>query len=74
MKGRWSSNRSVDICREARFLDDWPLQTVEFEEFMYDADVREGLKNKEILANPVFQISIDNNLVEQLEQKKELVF
>ena len=51
-----SSDRSADICREARFLDDWPLQTVEFEEFIYDADVREGLKNKELLANPVFQI------------------
>ena len=35
-------------------LDDWPLQTVEFEEFKYDADVREGLKNKELLAKPCF--------------------
>lgn len=69
-----SSNRSADICREARFLDDWPLQTVEFEEFMYDADVREGLKNKEILANPVFQISIDNNLVRTIRTEKGVGF
>ena len=69
-----SSNRRADICREARFLDDWPLQTVEFDEFRYDADVREGLKNKELLANPVFQITVDNNLVRTIRTEKGVGF
>ena len=41
-----SINRKIDICRDARYEDDWPLQSVEFDEFKYDADIREGLKNK----------------------------
>ena len=52
------SNRKANICSEARTLDDWPLQSVEFEEFRYDADVREGLKNKELLVNPVFKLQL----------------
>ena len=52
----------VDICDGLRPYLTWPLASVEFDEFRYDADVREGLKNKELLVNPVFQITIDNNL------------
>ena len=68
------SNRKANICPEARTLDDWPLQSVEFEEFRYDADVREGLKNKELLVNPVFQITIDDNLLRTLRTEKGVGF
>ena len=50
------------------------MQTVEFDEFKYDADVREGLKNKELLANPVFEIIIDDNLVRTLRSEKGVGF
>ena len=68
------TNRIVNICPEARSLDDWPLQSVEFEEFKYDADVREGFKNKELLANPVFQITIDDDLLRTLRTEKGVGF
>ena len=68
------SKRKANICPEARTLDDWPLQSVEFEEFRYDADVREGLKNKELLVNPVFQITIDDNLLRTLRTEKGVGF
>ena len=68
------TNRIANICLEVRSLDDWPLQSVEFDEFKYDADVREGLKNKEVLVNPVFQITIDNNLLRTLRTEKGVGF
>ena len=68
------SNRIANICPEARLLDDWPLQSVEFDEFRYDADVREGLKNKELLVNPVFQITIDDNILRTLRTEKGVGF
>ena len=69
-----TTNRIANICPEARNLDDWPLQSVEFDEFRYDSDVREGLKNKELLVNPVFQITIDNNLLRTLRTEKGVGF
>jgi len=68
------SDQLINICREARDKNNWPLETVEFEEFRYDADVREGLKNKEVLANPVFQITIDDNLLRTLRTEKGVGF
>ena len=69
-----SSERKIEICRNARYYDDWPLQTVKFDEFKYDADVREGLKNKELLANPVFEIIIDDSIVRTLRTEKGVGF
>ena len=68
------SNNRINICPEARLLDDWPLQSVTFDEFRYDADVREGLKNKEFLANPVFQITIDESILRTLRTEKGVGF
>ena len=69
-----SIDRRIDICKEARYQDDWPLQSVEFEEFKYDADVREGLKNKELLVNPVFELIADNGFVRTLRTEKGVGF
>ncbi len=63
-----------DICSDARDFLVWPLSSVVFDEFKYDADVREGLKNKEILANPVFEITYDNNLLRTLRTEKGVGF
>ena len=68
------SDQLINICREARDKNNWPLETVKFEEFRYDADVREGLKNKEILVNPVFQITIDDDLLRTLRTEKGVGF
>ena len=69
-----SINRKIDICRDARYEDDWPLQSVEFDEFKYDADIREGLKNKELLVNAVFEITVDNGIVRTLRTEKGVGF
>jgi len=63
-----------DICSDARDFLVWPLASVELEEFKYDADVREGLKNKEILANPVFEMTYDNDLLRTLRSEKGVGF
>ena len=59
------------ICPEFRSTLNWPVVEVGFDEFRYDADVREGLKNKEILVNSVFDLINDNNRT--LELKKGLL-
>ena len=69
-----SEDRKINICKEARDRDDWPLQSVEFDEFKYDADVREGLKNKELLVNPVFELIADDGLVRTLRTEKGVGF
>ena len=69
-----SINRKIDICRDARYEDDWPLQSVEFDEFKYDADIREGLKNKELLVNAVFELIADNGIVRTLRTEKGVGF
>ena len=64
----------VDICDDLRPYLTWPLASVEFDEFRYDADVREGLKNKEKLKNPVFEITYDNNEIRTLRTEKGVGF
>jgi len=64
----------VDICDDLRPYLTWPLASVEFEEFRYDADVREGLKNKEKLVNPVFEITYDNNEIRTIRTEKGVGF
>ena len=65
---------SVDICDELRPYLTWPLASVEFDEFRYDADVREGLKNKEKLVNPVFEITYDNEQIRTMRTEKGVGF
>ena len=69
-----SFNRKINICRDARYEDDWPLQSVEFDEFKYDADIREGLKNKELLVKPVFELIADDGIVRTLRTEKGVGF
>ena len=68
------SDQLYPICYDARQLHTWPLGSVEFDEFRYDADVREGLKNKEIIINPVFEITYDNGKVRSLRTEKGVGF
>ena len=65
---------SIDICDDLRPYLYWPLASVEFDEFRYDADVREGLKNKEKLINPVFQLTYDNKELRSLRSEKGVGF
>ena len=62
------------ICLDMRDLNDWPLQYVELEEFIYDADIREGIKNKEIIIKPVFQIIYDNGKIRTLRSESGVGF
>ena len=48
------------ICAQSRIDLNWPIETVVFDEFKYDADIREGLKNKELLVKSVFDLIYDN--------------
>ena len=45
-----------EICSEFKNKLPWPIVSIEFDEFKYDADVREGLKNKEKLVTSVFDL------------------
>ena len=68
------NNSLHPICNEARKFETWPLESVVFDEYRYDADVREGLKNKELLISEVFQLTIDNNLLRTLRNEKGVGF
>ena len=63
-----------NICDDFRTLNLWPLESVEFDEFRYDADVREGLKNKEKLINPVFEITADDKVIRTYRSEKGVGF
>ena len=63
-----------NICDDIKDYFIWPLISVELQEFKYDADVREGLRNKEKLVNPVFQITYDNNELRTLRTEKGVGF
>ena len=54
---------SEPICAQSRIDLNWPLESVEFDEFKYDADIREGLKNKEVLVKSVFDLIYDNEKI-----------
>ena len=58
------------ICAQSRLDLNWPIETVVFDEFKYDADIREGLKNKELLVKSVFDLTYDNGDIksQRLEQ------
>jgi len=45
------------ICSVLKNEFEWPLESVNFNEYRYDADVREGLKNKEKLVSSVFDLT-----------------
>jgi len=64
----------VDICDDLKPYLTWPLSSLEFDEFRYDSDVREGLKNKEKLMNPVFEITYDNKELRTLRTEKGVGF
>ena len=58
------------ICSKFRTNLNWPIESVEFDEFKYDADIREGLKNKELLVKSVFDlININGEIKSQRTEK-----
>ncbi len=59
-----------EICKSFRSKLNWPVERVVFDEFKYDADVREGLKNKEILVNSVFDLIYDNGEIRSFRTEK----
>ena len=58
------------ICQDLKLMINWPIERVTFDEFKYDADVREGLKNKEILATSVFDLINDNGDIKSFRTEK----
>ena len=62
------------ICNDFRLGNTFPLESVEFEEFKYDADIREGLKNKEFLAKSIFNITIDGGIIRTLRSESGVGF
>ena len=62
------------ICNEARKFENWPLESVVFDEYRYDSDVREGLKNKELLISEIFQLTIDDDLIRTLRTERGVGF
>ena len=58
-----------EICSEFKNKLPWPIVSIEFDEFKYDADVREGLKNKEKLVTSVFDLIAlldENNKIKEI--------
>ena len=67
-------NTQHPICSKLRKELSWPIESVEFKEYRYDADVREGLKNKEKLVNSVFDFSYDKPNFKTVRTEKGIFF
>ena len=65
-----------EICSEFKNKLPWPIVSIGFDEFKYDADVREGLKNKEKLVTSVFDLIYDrkNNEIRTFRIEKGVAF
>ena len=63
-----------EICSEFKNKLPWPIESIEFDEFKYDADVREGLKNKEKLVTSVFDLIYANNEIRTFRTEKGVAF
>ena len=64
----------IPICDELKDFFYWPVTTVELDEFRYDADVREGFKNKEKLFNSIFDLTYDDNEIRTIRTEKGVGF
>ena len=64
----------IPICDELKDFFYWPVTTVELDEFKYDADVREGFKNKEKLFNSIFDLTYDINEIRTIRTEKGVGF
>jgi len=63
-----------EICHDLRKKLVWPLISVNFNEYRYDADVREGLKNKEKIVNSVFDLTYDEPNFRSMRTEKGVFF
>jgi len=63
------------ICpRLKNYLMYWPVTSVNFKEYRYDADVREGLKNKEKIVNSIFDLTYDHPNFRTIRTEKGIFF
>ena len=62
------------ICHDLKKKLVWPLESVNFNEYKYDADVREGLKNKERIVNSVFDLTYDPPNFRSIRTEKGVFF
>ena len=62
------------ICDLLKKKLTWPIESVNFNEYRYDADVREGLKNKEKLVTSVFDLTYDHPNFRSLRTEKGIFF
>ena len=62
------------ICQNLKKKLIWPVTSVNFKEYRYDADVREGLKNKEKLVNSVFDLTYDHPNLRSMRTEKGIFF
>ena len=67
-------NEPHAVCSELKKELSWPITSVNFKEYKYDADVREGLKNKEKLVNSVFDLTYDEPNFRTMRTEKGIFF
>jgi len=67
-------NNTHAICHDLKKKLVWPLMSVNFKEYRYDADVREGMKNKEKLVNSVFDLTYDHPNFRSMRTEKGIFF
>ena len=62
------------VCNEVKEKRTTPIQTIEFNEYKYDVDIREGKKNKEKLEKSFIDITIDNGKVRTIRKEEGVGF
>jgi len=62
------------VCNELRKKRTTPIQTIEFNEYKYDVDIREGKKNEEKLKKSFINLTIDDGKVRTLRKEEGIGF
>ena len=62
------------MCNEVKIKRSTPIETVKFNEFKYDVDIREGKENKEKLEKSFIDLTIDNGKVRTLRKEEGVGF
>ncbi len=57
------------VCNELKLDRGTPIETIKFNEYKYDVDIREGKKNKEILNKSFIDLTIDYGKIRTMREE-----
>ena len=62
------------VCNELRIARSTPIETIKFNEYKYDVDIREGKENKKKLEKSFIDLTIDNGKIRTMRVEEGVGF